>query len=640
MAEVYFDIETRSTNDLKKEGKYKYFYSSFADIVSIAYRIGLDGITNVWVPDHDDPPEVFVKPQGHTFYAFNISFDRTGINKLGGKYGLGHIKLEQCVDVQALVARYGYPQKLDTVAQVLLGTGKLESGTRLINRISKPPFEYTHAEFEEFLAYNKRDVDIMCDLLKKLPNSRLSPYEQKIWEDTEKINAIGVPVDLSSAQRIQAIVTEYIEDETECLCELTDGEVVKITQVAAIKNYVNDRGGDLPDVSKETLASILNAEYLPDWMTSKMLKLLQLRQLFGSSSIAKYKSIMRQYHKGRIYDNLRYFGAHTGRETGRGFQIHNLPRAKVKDPDAEIQKFYTLDILKEDPVFSAKALIRPMIRTGKKTILGVWDYKSIENRILYWFARDYRTLFKVKQDFDEYVEFASIMYKLPPDKIGGELRNFGKVVVLGSGYGLSPGGLFKQCSDWGLDVTYEECERAVYLYRNMHPKVKAIWYQLSNAAKRAVMHKGVLVQQDRCKFVVKKDRGDTEWLTLRLPSGRNIYYNSPSIAVGNYGPEVHHMGVDSTTKKWSVQQLYHSRIIENIIQALARDVLMYGRRKIIDEGYNVIASIHDENVVELPYRNHKAHWQKIKALMEIPPPWLDDMTLAVEGYCSRRYKKD
>ena len=640
--EIYFDVETKSSVSLSKRGTEKYLSVKAADILCVGYRTSLTSPTSLWIPHHEPAPDCFLHPEGNTYFAHNAMFEYRVLSILGGKYGIPHIPYSQFVDVMALVARYGFPQSLDGAAKVLVGQSKISLAPKFMEKMTQPPWEYTQEEWDLFCEYCKNDVDIMCEVIKALPKDRLSDSEQQIWLDTCGINLHGVPVDSISASVISEIIDYYVEQKLTLLDELTDGEVQNVTQRVKLRRWINDNGGDIPNLKKNTVRDCLSEDYRPDWMTEKLYNVLDLVRLFGSTSITKYKSIINQFHKGRIYHNLKYHGAHTGRETGLGFQIHNLPRASVKDPEAEIQKFMDDSIYESgnDPVFIAKALIRPMIKTTKRYILVVLDYSGIENRVLYWLTEDEKGYSNIFNNIDEYIEFASLMYNVPESEVTKAMRDFGKVVVLGAGYGLSAGGLAEQCYDWGLRIPYDECEKAINLYRNLHPQVKASWNILEGQAKSAVYNHRQKFPAYGCSFKVTKDRNKNDWLVLTIPSGRKVFYFSPRMGKGDYGQEIKYDGVDAVSKKWTVLNYYRNKIIENIVQATARDILMEGRRRLINAGYKVIASVHDENIIELRYGNHESEWAKIKSIMETSPSWFNKMPLGVTGYCSRRYKKD
>lgn len=638
MANVYFDIETKSNVDLAKVGLYNYVNATQAEILMIAYRVGINSKTELWLPRGSNAPDVFKNPSEHTFYAMNIQFDRTFINKHGGKYGCGFLDVSNCIDVMALTARYGFPKSLDYAGEVMVGVGKDTAGKTLIDKITQPPWQYSIEEFNRFVNYCISDVDLMCKIIEELPSDRLDSFEQQIWEDTVKINETGIPVDVISAQRIYSIVQRYIEEETEELPELTDYKIRTVNQTIAIKEWINEQGGDLIDLSKETVNDVLRRN--PEWMTPEIKAVLALRSMLGKSSIAKYKKIIDQSYQGRMYNNFVYFGGHTGREAGRGFQMQNLPREKVSDPEKEIEKFFDMSILKFNPVRSAKALIRSMIKTSKTTTLGVRDYSAIEFRVILWLANETDALERIRNGEKTYRIFAAQLYKLMPDKVSSEQRNFGKTAVLGCGFGLTAAGLHKQCIAYGIDVTYDECEMAVNHYRTIYSNVTLMWKAYFDAVTFAISDPGNSYKCYKCNFKYVRDRNNYMWLVVTLPSDRNMYYFEPEVDIDGYWKEITYWGLKGTTKKWTQLDLHRGKLTENIVQAIARDILMDGRRRLLNNGHKVIASIHDENIIEMPLSSYQSDFDDMKRTMEQSPYWAKDLPLATTGYIERRYKKD
>lgn len=642
MANVYFDTETKSDSDLIKYGSKNHINSSESDIVCMAYRIGIDSKTMAWFSGNgSSPPDVFKYPDNHIFYAHNIQFDREVVNSIGPRYGFKPLQLEQCIDVQALVARFGFPQSLANAGKALnVSVTKSASGTRLINKISKPPWVYTAEDMKEFIVYCIKDVDSMCEIIRALPSDKLTPEEQIIWINTATINETGIPLDIRSAQRIYAIMEQYKEERMKLVPEITDGEINSTNQQIAIVNWINRNGGHIQNLTKGHVQQIL--EYNPPWLNDRMKLLLELRRELSLTSTGKYLKLINYNYKGRMHYNLRYFGGHTGRESGQNFQIQNLPRMKADDVEKEINKFFNMSILDDgnSPVQSAKSLIRSMILAVPGTMLAVFDYASIEYRVLNWIVGDDKELKALKQGRDRYAEFASILYKKKVGKKSRE-RNVGKTTVLGAGYCLSAKGLYKQCEGYGIDITEEETEWAIKLFRDMHPKIVQFWNDLDRCSKQAVLHINNEFTTNGCTYKSLKDRNGRLWLTLLLPSQRYVYYCEPEIGNGMFGPVITHMGTHPKTKKWSRLELGKTKLVENVIQALARDILMDGRIRISNVlNYKVLASVHDENIVEVPFDCHKDHWEKIKNTMEIPPSWCENLPLAVSGYCERRYRKD
>lgn len=641
MAIVYYDFETRSSRDLKKVGTMNYLHTPDSDIICMTYRLRLNEPTNIWIPHPNVPlPEIFKKPKGHTFYAFNIQFDYLVHNILGKKYGFGKIELSQCVDVMALCGRYGYPQSLEEVCAVLdVPIKKDPQGKRLMKKIGLPPFKYTREEMIAFLNYAVRDVDSMCEVIKALPADHLSAEEQANWELMARINLNGLPININDVRRIYSVISSYIEKETKKIKVITDRKLYSINQNTAIPEWINEQGIAIPNLQAATVAEYLKRD-LPD----NVKQVLELRQLLGLSSIKKFAKLLQHYYKGRIYHNLRYYGGHTGRYAGLAFQMHNLPRAKVDNVDEVIKQFYDLSILedKKGPVQIAKALIRPMIQTSAEKLLAVADYKTIEFVLLLWLVKQEDALDKIRQGKDVYVEFAATkLYHIDESEVTPTQRQFGKTTVLGAGYYLGWKKLIAYCKQAGLDISPIEADIAIKAYRETYWKVPQLWYALKACAIDAIKYPREEQITHDCIFRVVKDRNKNRWLTIKLPSGRVMYYSEPEITNSTFGLTPTYLGRHPHTKKWSRLQLPPNQLTNNIIQALARDVLMHGEHLIDKETpYPILGSVHDENIIEIPEEDWEQHWAQIKTYMSIPPNWCPDLPLALSGYCERRYRKD
>lgn len=639
--DVFFDCETRSLKDLTKVGVLNYLTTQASDLICIGYRCGMDSATSIWVPNvHDEVPDVFKNPEDHRFYAFNITFDKLAIDYLGPKYGLGSIPIENCIDVMALTSRYGLPASLEKAGDALkIPFGKSSKGKRLLTKITMPPWEYTMDEFKWFLHYCVTDVDLMCEIIKALPSNHLNKEEQINWQQSFKVNSTGVPIDILTIRRIHTVISRYTDNVAKRVPLITDGAINTIGQRDAIITWAADRGVMLPDYTKETVDSVLEDPDLPPDVRS----LLEIKQLIGMPSTKKYGRMLLRNYKGRVFHNFRYYGGHTGRETSMVLQLHNLPRGTLKtkeDIEQEIKKFHDMSILDGNPVLSAKSLIRPMIKATSHNMLGVHDYSSIEHILLVWLAKEEEALKFLRNGGDNYVRFASRFYQLEEEDITSEQRRFGKTAILGCGYMMGGPRLYETCNNFSISTSLEECYAAVKLFRATFPRINNLWYSLKDCAVNALYDPGNLHSTNGCTFSHIADRNRTPWLALRLPSGRTLYYREPlRNSEMEYGPIFTYMGIHPKTKKYTRLEAGPNKIIENIIQALGRDILMDGRSKIMKE-YSLIASVHDENITEVPEDNYKAHWLRIQQLMETAPDWCNDMPLRVTGYCEKRYRKD
>jgi DNA polymerase bacteriophage-type len=640
MALIGIDFETRSEVDLTKHGRVNYLNGKLADIICMGYKIN-DESTKLWVPG--DPLPDFVKePWEHEFYAFNAQFDFAVWVMLGPKYKFNFMNLSQWTDVMALCGRFTYHQSLAKAGEDLnLEVQKNPRGKALIKLICNPPFNYSHIDLMELHEYCKRDVDTMYEMLNALPASKLSKSEQKHWERIVRKNIYGLPIDVKSAKQIYKVTEAYKEEQNQLLPDLTNGEVTKATQNQRIVKWLKAKGLITPNLQADTVIKLLNRLDLPDDVRT----VLELRQELGRSSTAKYLKIIELEHKNRIHDNVRYYGANTGRDSGMGFQLYNLPRSKVgeeseTEADELIQSFFDLSIIEKNPVKTAKELVRAMIKAPKGKLICAVDFTGIENRGLAWLSQDEKTLQLFEDGLDQYIDMAVDLYKIPYGDIDSQQRYFGKQLVLGCGYGLGWNGFVAYAEARDLLVTPEQAQVAVNAWRTKYHKTVRLWYKCKDAAINAITYPGTSFNASYAKYKVVSDRNKTRWLQLTLPSGRNMYYNKPLIKEGKFGPEPSAFGINPYTKKWMRLSIIPGRLVENIVQAMSRDILFHGEEALEKKGYTIVGSVYDEVIMEVPEDcDKKATLKDIYDTICEGPIWAKGLPLGAEGFIEKRYRK-
>jgi len=653
---ITLDFETYSDEDLTKASSYRYHHHESADIVCLAYKIN-DEPTLLWRPESCRMERLFdLIESGEKVHAHNALFEYLAWNLAGQRrYNFPKLELSQMVDTQAVANRYTLPGALDKAGEIMdLTVKKNPRGKALIKKICCPTkagsrpvqgADYTHSEYVELLEYCKTDVDTTYELIKALPSDELSVDEQYQWELTQRMNLTGLPMDVYSAERILAYVQSYVEEMTLRVPELSDGTFQKVTQVKKLRDWMASRGVVADNLQAKTVEDLLKTE-----LPGQVKEMLELRQALGRSSTAKYIKIQEMQYDGRVYNNLQYYGAGTGRWAGRGFQMHNLPRASVKDPESYIDKFCNFDPV-DDPVNVAKALIRPMIMAPEGRKLLVSDYSSIENRLLMWLANEEEVLESIRAGNDQYVEMAAYMYKRTyedlkasvdaDDKTGSHQRRIGKIIVLGCGFQMG-GKRFKDSAEEnGVILSEHESFSAVAAFRNKHPKVKKMWKMLSNCCVSAIQNPGKTYVYNRCTFRVTRCRSGNKWLVLGLPSARNLFYKSPYLSEDKYGLVPGHMGTHPKTKQWVRRKLIPGRITENIIQALARDIMASGMKNVNEHlpQVDLIGTVHDEALAEMYDDDPSRILKDFNRLLCGLPPWAKGLPLAAEGYIAKRYRK-
>ena len=640
MALIGIDFETKSEVDLVKYGKVKYLKGKEADIICMGYKIDNE-LTELWKPG-DKLPEFVINPTSHKFIAFNAQFDLAVWNILGPKYKFPQLPISQWIDVMALCGRFTYHQGLALAGDDLnLKVKKNPRGKALIKLICCPPFKYTHSDLMELYEYCKCDVDTMCEMLDALPASKLSNEEHKHWERTVRKNDHGLPIDIDAAKQIYRVTEVYKEEQNQLLPDLTNGKVTKATQAKRIVDWLKSKGLITPNLQADTVIKFLKRVDLSDDVRT----VLELRQELGRSSTAKYLKIIELEYKGRIYDNIRYYGANTGRDSGLGFQLYNLPRSKVgakseTEADELIQSFFDLSVIEKNPVNIAKSLVRAMIKAPKGKLICAVDFTGIENRGLVWVAQDEKTLQLFQEGLDQYIDMAVDLYRIPYNDINSQQRYFGKQLVLGCGYGLGAKGFIGYAEKNDLLITPLEAQEAITAYRTKYHKVVKLWYKCKDATLNAIAHPGTEFKASYATYKVVFDRNKTRWLQLTLPSGRNMYYNKPLIKEGNYGPEPSAFGINPYTKKWMRLSIIPGRLVENIVQAMSRDLLFYAEEALEKAGYKIIGSIYDEIILEVSEDCGKKETLKdVIKIMCDGPKWAKGLPLKAEGFIEKRYRK-
>lgn len=644
---IYLDFETGSNVDLIAEGRARYMADPSTYVQICSFQI--DDQPMITETVHDgfhafiETLRKYVLTKQAKIVAFNAQFEMDVI-----KYLLDiEVTPNDFIDVQAICGRYGLPQSLEKASAVMCPEQVKDSvGSSLIKLFCTVDRQFASAiltgpQWYRYIMYNMQDVTSTKALLAALPSSALSEREQAIWEFNCEINATGLPMAVEEAKTILNVTTVYMEEQNNILPDLTGGKVTKVTQVKRIKNYINEVMGYefLDSLAADKLEKVMNDENfleLPDDVVS----LIELRASLGLSSIGKYKRILSMEYGGRMYDNSRYYGAHTGRITGMGFQLLNLPRASVRDVEAEIAAFYDFSICERNPVKSARALIRSMIKAPQGKYILASDYSSIEYILLVWLAEDYAAVQRFAQKFDQYIDMAAEIYHTTYEEVTKDQRQPGKVGILGCGYGMGAQKLIAYAERIGVILSMADAQAIVQAYRSKYNLVVKMWYALMKCALNALRNEGYAFTTNRVQFKVVIDRNKHRWLRMLLPSGRSMYYYDPKIAPGLYGDTLSYMSMNQTTKTYMRQYSTPGKLTENVIQALGRDILYDGKFKCRENGLNIIGSIYDEVICEESFEHDpKERLALLETCMCHTEPWAEGLPLRAEGWYGPRYKK-
>ncbi len=667
---LWLDFETYSETNIKVVGGYNYCIDESTNIICLGFALN-DEPVQLWNPSKIMPQRILDHIEnGGLFYAHNAVFDFRIWNNCGVRdLNWPEVNIAQVVDTSAVCASFSIPLSLDDAGKAMnISMPKSAEGKALIKLLCNPnkkgeqpmPFMSEYREpFQRFFKYCIRDVEAMREIIQTLPRNHLIPQEQEIWNLTYNFNSVGLPVAFDEAKCIRETIDKYVETKIPELYTITDGLVTTVNQHARIKKFCIDNKYPM----KNTQAGTITEALADPNCTGAVRDLLTLRSEIGSSATAKFKKLIGLASYGEldsywVFDNLVYHGAGPGRWTGRGFQMHNLPRAKVPNPD-ELIELFMLGLFIGNPVKAGKALIRPMIKAPKGFKIMVSDYSSIENRILAWFALDEATLEDFRQSIDQYITMAAARYRVSYDEIKQgiidgvgkfkAMRQMGKVIILGCGYMMGWKTFIKTAKQqFGMVIIKEEALEAVSSYRSHYYLIKKLWNELKLAATRAVIT-GERHSYGRVTFGTSTVK-NIRWLAMLLPSGKCIYYKNPRIDQ-KYIPDYEHMGKVPTithegrnpyTKKWTRLALTPGRLTENAVQGFAREVMAKGMLNVQERMPEVIqiGTVHDESLSLVPdYLATEETLQEFNYnLCDIP--FAKGCPLAAEGYISNRYKKD
>lgn len=658
MENLSIDLETFSSVDLKKCGVYKYAESEDFEILLFGYSVDGSEVQVVDLAQGETIPEVVLSAltdETVTKWAFNAQFERVCLSRYLRDKGI-NVNPGQAVKSEGLFlnpsswhctmiwsATLGLPMSLENVGTVLgLDKQKLTSGKNLIKYFCLPcnptkvnggrtrnKYFHDKEKWELFKSYNKRDVEVEMSIQEKL--SRF-PVPDFLWQEfylDQTINDRGIGIDslfVDSAIKLDQEVKTHLMSELKHITGLENPN-----SVLQMRSWLKKHGLEMESLGKKEVAKELKT------VGKELAEVLRLRQQLAKSSVKKY-TVMKNaacmdYRERGMF---RFYGANrTGRFAGRLVQLQNLPqnhlpdlaeaRSLVKQGNVE-----ALEMLYEDIPDTLSQLIRTAFipRTGLKFIVA--DFSAIEARVLAWLAGEKWRMRVFEEGKDIYCSSASQMFSVPVEKHGvnGHLRQKGKIAELALGYGGSVGAL-KAMGALDMGLTEDELQPLVDAWRSSNPMVTTLWWDVDRAVKQCV-HEHVSVRTHNIVFTYKSG-----FLIIKLPSKRCLYYVKPRVEENKYGGEsVTYEGVGST-KKWERLESYGPKFVENITQAIARDILLYAMQTLKE--YRIVAHVHDEAIIET---DKNVSVQSVCELMGRTPPWAEGLLLRADGYECEFYKKD
>ncbi len=639
MKTLSIDIETYSDMDIKKAGVYAYAESAAFTILLFAYKYDDEEIKIIDLTEIKTLPQFIINDLINPDViktAYNANFERVCLSRFL------NIKLPieewRCTAVQA--SMLGLPNHLKDVAKALnLDAQKDAKGTRLIHYFSIPHKGIRRTpkddpiKWEEFKRYCIQDVKVESEIRKRLIKYPIPDKEQELYVIDQIINDRGIRVDerlIDSAIRFDAIYTDICKRSFD---NLTEGVNPKSSK--QVKEYLNSIGIEALSVDKETIQSILD-----NTKDEKLKRILDLKLKLGKTSIKKYERMKSCIcNDGCIRGLLQFYGAsRTGRWAGRLVQVHNLPQNHL-DNLKEVRSLIVngdydlLEMLYDNIPDVLSQLIRTAFipSEGKKFI--VCDFSAIEARVIAYLADEKWRIEVFETHGKIYEASASQMFKVPLESINksSPLRQKGKIAELALGYGGSVGAL-KQMGGIEMGLKENELQELVDSWRKANPNITRFWRIVEKSAINAV--KGVSSSIDKGIIFNKKDG----ILFITLPSGRKLSYVQPKIVLNRFGSEsIVYKGFNGTTKAWEDIETYGGKLVENIVQAVARDCLAESIKNLHNRGFRLIFHVHDEVILET---NKDVLVEDIENIMAEPIEWAEGLNLSASGFETMFYKKD
>ncbi len=653
----YLDLESRSGVDLKTTGLHVYAKDISTDLLCVAYAFD-DEDVEIWIPPEEIPSRLKSHIlSGGRLSAWNAQFEHTMLNSIATKkYGWPEIKIEQLYCTMVRSYAMGLPGALANAAPALgLDIEKDALGQRIMLQLAQPREVSKQGQitwwddfkkYETLYNYCKQDVRVEREISKKI--LELSDKERKVWLLDQKINNFGVRVDIPAIKNAIEIAQEEKARLDIEIKRITNNAVSTCQATIQIIDYLKKELelSFVDSIAKDKVRELLLDERVPE----KGKRVLKLRQESAKSSVAKYQAMLDSSGgDGRVRGILQYHAATTGRWGGRKIQVQNFPRPHL--PESAVSficdgltagKFCRsdLDLLYGQPLSVLSSCLRGMLIPSDGMKFVGADFSSIEARVLAWLAGEEKTLNIFKSGGDIYKYAASAIFHKSVEEITDNERQIGKVAVLALGYQGGKGAFKAMAKTYGVDVDDDRAEAIKENWRGANKKIVDFWFAAEGAAKTAVFNPG---KEYKCGSgknpTTFKRLGSFLW--CRLPSGRVICYPYPKVELsatpwGN--KDLVTFMTTNLANKFVRESTYGGKLVENITQAVARDVLVDAMIRIDDLGIPIVMTVHDELLCEFPVETKRAK-ASLESLMQEVPLWAKGLPIEAKAHESLRYGK-
>lgn len=649
---AHIDFETYSDLDIRKVGAHRYARHPSTEVLICCYALPGDDAVHTWLPHTESYPlnlQQYIH-DGGKIGAHNANFERLIWEHVLSRtrHHTQRIKNATWVCTAAMAAASGLPRGLDgTLSALEAPVSKNPNGRAFINRFCKPRkptkkdlrTRITPEDDPEGFAlgveYCADDVRGEQWLHANLPE--LHPRERLFFQLDMRMNDRGLPIDIPLVKKALAIVTELEADIHKRAVEITGG--IKVTQVARMLEHLQVSGLSLHSMQADGIAAALKDETLPP----EVRELLQLRLEGSKASTKKLVSMLTCADPMDcvVQGGFLYHGAHTGRYAGRLVQPHNFIRGTLKERQRETVfgllehgDAGTFRALYEKPIDTIAQCMRGFIKAPEGFELAVVDYTAIEARILAWLADERGMLAAYFKGVDVYKLTAAKLFGVDYVDVSDEQRRLAKNLVLGCGYGLGPDRFVEYCANLGQDVDPAFAKSAVKFYRATHSAIIESWKTAEHLFAMAVLHPSRDYTGLRCRFYMRD-----HWLCVELPSKRELRYPYAKAVPGErFGKPSFSLSFRTDFNGQFLKEgTYGGKLIENITQAVARDVLLEGMLSAERGGYPVIGTIHDEVLTQR--EEGTSDVSTLEKLVCQMPNWCGGIPLAAKGFICRRYEK-
>ena len=656
MTTLYLDLETFSETPIKN-GAHR--YAEDAEVLLVAYAFDDEPVQVLDTSDdwHSarGPVQMLIDTADEVV-IHNSAFDRTVL-----RHRDVHVSLDKIEDTMVIALMHSLPASLGTLCDVLgvpSDKAKDKDGKKLINLFCKPrpknvklrrATRETHPdEWQRFVEYARLDVDAMRSIRGRLPRWNYTPSERELWRLDQDVNDRGIAVDTDLARSALRAFERATRSLAARADDLTGGAVGSATQRTAFLNHMREAHGlDMDDMTGATVTRLL----LRDDVTPEVRELLEIRQQAAATSPAKYKALTGAASSdGRLRGTIQFCGAaRTGRDAGRIFQPQNLPRTpdwfdgEVQEITIAAFKADAEDIIWANVSDRCAMSVRGCMMASTAMKLCIADLSNIEGRVLAWLAgEDWKIeAFKAYDRGDGpdlyKVTAGRILAKDPYTVTKGERQTQGKVPELAGGYGGGLGAYRKMGGKVFDDMSDEAIGAIVQAWRKAHPATTRFWYNVEGACRSAIRSPG---ESFDVRGLIRFDQADgpdgVPYIRCRLPSGRYLCYRNMHISETG---SILYEGMNQYTRKWELLETYYGKLVENIVQAVARDVFMTGMRRAELSGYPVVLRVHDELVCEVPDAPEFTH-ERLADMMAANPSWSTGLPLAAAGFEALRYRKE